>query len=170
VRWRIPPVSTPLRMRSSQKTNSGLEDLWSSHSPFALISAQAPALAGSRIPLERRTLRAIASCRLSFLSEHRINPMHGFPSPIAMHCPPPWGAERLPSRGRSLSTEGASDEREARVVGVTDVRVQGRDRGGGTPPQSLTASRAPFLPEHRTPRQPLPQWRYPMESRFTLNA
>jgi|GEM_PF-5110756 len=62
------------------------------------------------------------------------NPMHGFPSPIAMHCPPPWGRE----------------EREARVVGVTGVRVQGGDRGGGCTPRrpSVFSCSAPV--EHRT--------------------
>ncbi|KAF5029251.1 hypothetical protein DSECCO2_650550 [anaerobic digester metagenome] len=40
-------------------------------------------------------------------------------------------------------------------VGAFDRALRDRDRGGDKPPQSQTAYHAPFLPEHRTPRQPL---------------
>jgi len=66
--------------------------------------------------------------------------MHGFRVGIATHCPRP---------------PGAGEEREARAGwGFTNVPYAVETGEGARPP----------------PREPPPQWRYPMESRFTLTA
>jgi len=82
-----------------------------------------------------------------------------------------------------MSTEGAEEEREARA-GCDGQTVRSLRRpevfgwglqvsfcavetgeGGCSPLKGLRPSRAPFLSEHRTPRQPHPQRRYLLESR-----
>jgi len=61
------------------------------------------------------------------------------------------GEEAGGRAGCDGSLEPELEKTEGLRVGVTDIPLCGRDRGGGMlPPQSLTASRAPFLSEHRT--------------------
>jgi len=67
-------------------------------------------------------------------------PGHGF-SRVSQHTVP-----APPERG-------ANEEAEGRGVGNARARRMNIHAGGGLPPRSLTASRAPFLSEHRTPRQ-----------------
>ncbi len=56
-----------------------------------------------------------------------------------------------------MSTEGAEEEAGGRVGwGLQAFIPTWRQGRGDAPPQTLPASRAPFLPEHRTPRQPHP--------------
>ena len=71
---------------------------------------------------------------------------------------------RIPTRSRDTASHrlsprtapapgGGGGGRRPGGVGVTGIALRSRDRGDA-PPQSLTASRAQFLSEHRTPRQP----------------
>ena len=114
-------------------------------------------------------------------------------SPIATHCPPPWGAGGARSAGggglfrRGLrapiwgeadcpgrATDKARSLRKPKVFewGYRCQRTgQRQGRGHAPSPRAATSPMPEVVPkrycwEGDTPAQTLPAWRYPMESRF----